>query len=553
MATTLADSAVASGTVYATNTSSDSVAQLSIGGGGELTALTPPTVSAGSYPMRMSVTPDGRSVYAVNREEDTVSQYSVDPHTGALTPKTPASVPAGWEPFAVAVHPDGTSAYVPNYQDNTVSQYDVDRVSSVLVPKTPAVVDTGTLPSDVVIAPDGKSAYVTNVIDHTVSQYDVHPETGALSPKAPPEASGRWPFFMAISPDGKSVYTANGADDTISQYDVDPETGTLSPKTPAQIAAPDPGLIGISPDGKSAYVPSQIDDFVSQYDIDAATGVLSPKSPATVAAGNAPYGVAISPDGRHAYVTNAFSNSISQYDIDSLSGRFTPKTPATVATGGLYPHGIAVAPLPQAYVRPRSATPLRAALVPAYQPCTNPNLSHAEPLAYASCAPPASGSSILTVGTPDANGKPAAAVGSMRLDVCRDTLCASGDVSIKASITDVRVTAGLGDYAGELQGVLPLRITDNNNGTSGEGGIDPATVSDTQLTFVLPCVPTPDASPGSTCNVSTTANSIVPAAVQEGLRTIWELGRLEVYDGGPDGTASTGPNAPFVRQGIFVP
>lgn len=553
MATALPASAIGSGTVYATNTSSDTVSQFRIGEGGELTALTPPTVSSGSYPMRMSVTPDGRSVYAVNREEDTVSQYSVETRTGALTPKTPARVPAGWEPFDVVVHPDGRSAYVPNYQDNTVSQYDIDRVSGVLVPKAPAVVATGTLPSGIAIAPDGESAYVTNVIDHTVSQYDVDPETGVLSPKASPVASGRWPFHIAISVDGKSVYTADGADDTISQYDVDPETGTLSPKTPAQVAAADSGLIALSPDGKSAYVPSQIDDFVLQYDIDSATGVLSPKSPATVAAGNAPYAVAISSDGRHAYVTNAFSNSISQYDIDSLSGRLTPKTPATVATDGLYPHGIALGPLPQGYARPRSATPLQAALVPAYQSCANPNSSHGEPLAFASCAPPASASSILTVGTPDANGKPPAAVASMRLDVCRGTLCAAGDVAIRASVTDVRVTADLGDYAGELQGVLPVRITDRNNGLAGEAGTDPATVGDTQLTFALPCVPTPDVSSGSTCDVSTTINSIVPAAVQEGLRTIWGLGQLEVHDGGPDGTASTGPNAPFLRQGVFVP
>jgi len=45
----------------------------------------------------------------------------------------------------------------------------------------------------------------------------------------------------------------------------------------------------------------------------------------------------------------------------------------------------------------------------------------------------------------------------------------------------------------------------------------------------------------------------MPGAVKETQRTIWELGQMQVNDGGPDGNAATEPNAPFARQGIFVP
>src|SRR5690349_4715296 len=54
--------------------------------------------------------------------------------------------------------------------------------------------------------------------------------------------------------------------------------------------------------------------------------------------------------------------------------------------------------------RPRGATPLRAALVPAYEKCTSPNTRHGPPLAFPSCSPPVQTSNFLTVGTPDANG-----------------------------------------------------------------------------------------------------------------------------------------------------
>ncbi len=70
-----------------------------------------------------------------------------------------------------------------------------------------------------------------------------------------------------------------------------------------------------------------------------------------------------------------------------------------------------------AYVRPTGASPMRASLVPAYEPCTSPNREHGPPLAHPACAPPAQSSQHVTVGTPDANGRPAASVGTVRYAV----------------------------------------------------------------------------------------------------------------------------------------
>ncbi len=41
--------------------------------------------------------------------------------------------------------------------------------------------------------------------------------------------------------------------------------------------------------------------------------------------------------------------------------------------------------------------------------------------------------------------------------------------------------------------------------------------------------------------------------MSEGKRAIWELGQIEVSDGGSDGLASTEDNTVFARQGVFVP
>ena len=85
----------------------------SLGAGGLLTPLSPPTVAAGFAAVEVAVSPDGGSVYVTNSGADSVSQYDVGRRRRA-SPKSPPAVPAGSAPFGVAVSPDGGSVYVAN-------------------------------------------------------------------------------------------------------------------------------------------------------------------------------------------------------------------------------------------------------------------------------------------------------------------------------------------------------------------------------------------------------------------------------------------------------
>jgi hypothetical protein len=196
------------------------------------------------------------------------------------------------------------------------------------------------------------------------------------------------------------------------------------------------------------------------------------------------------------------------------------------------------------FPRPKGATPLRTSLAPAYKPCTSANRTHGSPLAFGSCNPPTQVSDFATVGTPDANAAPANSIGSVTIKVLN-----TADVRFTASITDVRNKVGLGDYTGELQGRLPLRITDRTNGPSLT---DPAT-GDATFAFTIPCTTTASTTVGSTCSVVTTANAVAPGAVISGARAIWEIQNVQVFDGGADGMASTEPNTLFADQALFAP
>lgn len=207
------------------------------------------------------------------------------------------------------------------------------------------------------------------------------------------------------------------------------------------------------------------------------------------------------------------------------------------------------------YARPVSATPATYSLVPAFEPCTDADGSHAAPLTAPSCNPPVQTSDYLTVGAPDANGNPARSTGVVRLTVVGESPINSGngnqaDVLISSTITDVRKQSDLSDYTGELQGVLGLRITDKLNGA----GLDiPATATDLNLPFTIGCGAT-GGPEGATCNVATTANALTSGNVLEGKRAVLALNQVRVYDGGADGLASTtGDNTLFAVQGVFAP
>ena len=197
------------------------------------------------------------------------------------------------------------------------------------------------------------------------------------------------------------------------------------------------------------------------------------------------------------------------------------------------------------YARPKGATPFRASLAPAYKPCTSANRTHGSPLAFPSCSPPVQVSDWLTIGSPDANGKGASSVGSVTVTV----LPSPADVRFKSSLTDIRKKSDFSDYAGELQARLPLRVTDKLNGPATD---EPGT-GDTALTFAIPCAGTADTTIGSACSITTTANSLIPGAVVDGSRAIWELSNPQVFDGGADGVASTAGNTLFADQAVFVP
>ncbi len=213
------------------------------------------------------------------------------------------------------------------------------------------------------------------------------------------------------------------------------------------------------------------------------------------------------------------------------------------------------------FPRPKGATPIRVSLVPAYNECTSANRTHGPGLVFPSCNPPVRSSSTLTVGTPDANGAAANSTSSLKFNVIAGnagTTADEADVGLTVAVNDVRNHPALTDYAGRLMVAVNLRITDNQNSPEQP---EPGTLQNFTFKFAVQCVSSADTAIGSDCNLATTADALIPGAVTEVKRTIWEMGQVIVNDSGPNGTGlaacpptcGDGDETEFMRQGIFVP
>jgi hypothetical protein len=226
------------------------------------------------------------------------------------------------------------------------------------------------------------------------------------------------------------------------------------------------------------------------------------------------------------------------------------------------PRGLDWQPIPiNSYVRPAGARVVNASLVPAFRICDpdQASASHGPPLAYPSCAAPKLTTGYLTIGTPDVNDHEVAARGHVSIGLGQygdpppidPNNGDQADVQYSLRLRDVLWASDFSDYTGELEIRVALRMTDRNNAPS-PFPTGAATSVDGELSFTIPCTPT-TSSEGGECRGITTADALAPGAVKEAQRSVWELGKVRVFDGGADGDAQTGPNTLFATQGVFVP
>lgn len=163
------------------------------------------TITVGTGPLGIAITPNGQRVYVTNRVDDSVSVIDT------ATNKVIVTIPVGNQPSMVAVTPDGIRVYVGNSADNTISVIDT-RSNTVIDLIT---LESGSIPIDVPFGitiantPVGIRAYVANKGDNTVLEIDADPNSPTFNTVIDTITVGISPTDVAITPDGTTLYVTN--------------------------------------------------------------------------------------------------------------------------------------------------------------------------------------------------------------------------------------------------------------------------------------------------------------------------------------------------------
>lgn len=256
-------------------------------------ALINTTVSAGSAPCHLSVTPDGANVLVANYSSGNVTVLPVrgdggldgpsyvDQHTGkSVHPSRQKG------PNAHSINPsaDGRFAFAANLGTDKVYTYRVDSTTHTLAPAEPASVsmEPGSGPRHLALAPDGRHAYVINELANTVTTFALDAATGALKPlqtvpSLPADFTGKSTTAeIVVHPSGRFVYGSNRGHDSIAVFSVDPKNATLTFVEHVSTQGRNPRNFSVDPSGRWLIAANQESDSLVIFSIDPATGRLAP-------------------------------------------------------------------------------------------------------------------------------------------------------------------------------------------------------------------------------------------------------------------------------------
>ncbi len=330
---------------------------------GPLTPLAGTPVATGAEPTGVTVSPDARTAYVAELNEDSVAAFRI----GAGGEPTPlgSTATGGNQPTGLATTPDGAFLLATN-RDSTdtapsVSVLAIDPGDGTLSPVSSSPENLGIFdPRGVAISPDGRFAYVTGrrgPLGPPPSNADVAVAVAAIGADGNLAPITGSPFFTpgvfnsfgaSIAPDGSRLFVALPNNAQIQVSDLDPTTGAPTPvaNSPFPTGAMSPLELSVTPDGARLYVTEAFGQAIEGFGINPATGALAQIAGTPLALGGQPQGVAVTPDGAHAYVSLLMNpGRVVGLDVGA-SGSLTSINGSPFASGGVFPSFFSVAVTP---------------------------------------------------------------------------------------------------------------------------------------------------------------------------------------------------------------
>jgi 6-phosphogluconolactonase (cycloisomerase 2 family) len=280
---------------------------------------------------------DGRFVFVVNAQSNTLSTFALRGNEPVLTSVVPSG---GLHPISVTEH-EGVVYVLNDGGNGNVAGF--RNIHGHLHPISGSVRGLsragGTAPAQVGFSEDGDTLVVTEKGTNRLTSYEVMEGDGSISSPIVTPSVAKTPFGFAFNRRNRLLVTeavggAPGAS-SVSSY----RFIASAPTQPQVVSAAVPTTqtaacwIAITPNGRFAYVTNAGSSSVSSYRIQAGGQIeLLNAVAGQTGSGSAPIDDAISADGRHLYVRNAGTLTITSYAIDR-EGNLEPKGTTTDLPG----------------------------------------------------------------------------------------------------------------------------------------------------------------------------------------------------------------------------
>jgi 6-phosphogluconolactonase len=157
----------------------------------------PPTVTtrARSGPRHLALHPNGRFIHLLNQTDATIVAYRIEPGSGVLSEiETVATLPAHFlgEANAADIHvtPDGRFLYASERQTSTLIGFRIDTASGFLAPLGRWA--TETTPRGFAIDPRGRFLLAAGLDSNRLTVHAIDPTEGGLTP--------RWQYPVGAMP-----------------------------------------------------------------------------------------------------------------------------------------------------------------------------------------------------------------------------------------------------------------------------------------------------------------------------------------------------------------
>ena len=311
-----------------------------------------PYSSGGRNPVAETTSPNGKNLYVLNHDDNTVVDFAIGTD-GKLYPQHTYNTP-GTEPLSVTMNSAGTllfvvDTYQPGYSDanpgpGALVVYPVGSDGSLgtaitnttvtpnlpywPVQNNPSSVNvtallTTTAALDFVYVVNTNTATQTGTV--SAFSFSTASGGGALTtiPGSPFQA-GVAPNASASDPTGRFYYVTDGATNQLIAYGIQ-TNGSLVPVQNGPFKTDVfPDAVTVSASGQYIYVANYNSNDISAYTIDDGTGAPSSLATATFATKTGPTCVLIEPAfARYLYTSNFLDNSITGYKVDPNTGLLT--------------------------------------------------------------------------------------------------------------------------------------------------------------------------------------------------------------------------------------